>query len=419
MKPIPRMVLCGGSTPPLGAKTNLKNLRNMEYKKQESILENKTKNYDSKHILNLAPNKAIPEWVLDRLVSEGLTIEKIDELQSEGFPVCHYETQITIHGVMTSQLRSNRTANGYVTLVVNQNKSLGVRWIAVDEGKKKSMANLLCHYGWKHHSSSSADYYYITERCSDDELKRLLDVEKRIDKSLFYGWTEIYTTVVWGVRYIVVECHVNGIYERNMKKFVESMTGSQYDDVVKRHEDYVREETERQSRENAKYKAESEENLRKREQWKKENPFPEGFVEVSGYELRVGDITCELKEMSDRCFYSYKIVYKAGGRLCWKRCSPQGDTDGYKYERGVAIQMLERRKFMVRRKEQPKDNGHKAMLVGVRIEPYKDGIIVKGDTYKIRKTLKELGGHWNKFATGWMFPRNMRQKLEEQIAKHA
>ena len=60
-----------------------------KYEKIETVLESKTKNYDSKHIINLAPNKVIPNDILERLRKDGLTIEQIDRLQDEGCPVCH------------------------------------------------------------------------------------------------------------------------------------------------------------------------------------------------------------------------------------------------------------------------------------------------------------------------------------------
>lgn len=394
----------------------------MEYKKIEDVLENKTQNYDSKHILNLAPDKKIPDWVFDRLRSEGLTIEKIDELQNSGFPVCHYETQITIHGVCDS-LPFRRTTNGYVTLCKNKNNSLGVRWIAVDEEKRNRIFSFLRHYGWSHQHNSSCDYYWKVLSLTEESVKMLKEEEKRIDKTSFFGRTSLYTASLFGMRYIILECHVSGIYEKNIKRFVESMTGDAFDVVYKRNQDYITEKKAEWERKEKEAKDRDEANRLKREEWIKNHPRQSGFFEMDGKDLQAGDIICELKQFTDTCYWMFTVVYKAGQHLCKKLCDENGVP---KERRGVKIQNL-KRKFFVKRLQPEKKGNIKTMPKvsetaqntpsKVEISDYKNAILVHGDTRPISNKLKAIGGSWNKKLVGWIFPKGKRNEVMKIIGQ--
>lgn len=394
----------------------------MEYKKIEDVLENKTQNYDSKHILNLAPDKKIPDWVFDRLQSEGLTIEKIDELQDKGFPVCHYETQITIHGVCDS-LPFRRTTNGYVTLCKNKNNSLGVRWIAVDEEKRRRIYSYLRHYGWSHQHNSSCDYYWKVLHLTEESVKMLKEQEKRIDKTSFFGRTSLYTASLYGMRYIILECHVSGIYEANIKRFVESMTGETFDCVFNRNQEYCAQKKAEWERRDRELKERDEANRLKREEWKRTHPMPQGFVEIDGTDLKVGDIICELKEFTDTCYWLLTLVYKAGNNLCKKLCDENGVP---KERRGTAIKNFKKKYFVKRLQPQKKENIKPMQKTAetaqnkpskVEISDYKNAILVHGDTKPIKDKLKAIDGSWNSKLGGWIFPKGKRKQVMEIIGQ--
>lgn len=388
-----------------------------KYEKIEEIFSSETKNFDEKHINNLAPNKQIPEWVLDRLRGEGLTIEKVEQLQSEGFPICKYRTQITIHGIC-KELKSNRTAGGYVTLVVNGNKSLGVRWIAVDENKRQRIARLINPYKWTHQHNSSEDCFYLVEQYSEESVGRLREIEARIDKSLFFGNTSVYVASLYGTRYVVLEVFVNGIYEMNIDKFVESMTGETIEKVLakrKELDDKIKAEREELDRKYAEINKRMEE---EQAQWEAENPIPEGFSEVVG--LQVGDIVCEI----GRKRFNFYLVYKAGGYICRKPCTIDGSTE--KYTSGHSLNRPERIKAFVKRlpketKETPKPMQKTAETARkesscVEIKDYKNAILVTGDTRPVKETLKSARGMWNKALQGWIFPKYKRAEVERLLS---
>jgi len=127
---------------------------------------------------------------------------------------------------------------------------------------------------------------------------------------------------------------------------------------------------------------------------------------------------CYLKKDTDyrqkdeygRCVILYsrglRLVYKAGATLCAKDC----DIDGKPLSRhGKGIAHLDKKRYVKRATE-------KKLASDVTIKPYKDGLIVCGNTYPIRTKLKEAGGKWNKFQVGWMFPKSKKTELESMLS---
>lgn len=397
----------------------------MQYKRIEDVLENKTKNYDSKHILNLAPNKIIPNDVLERLRKDGLTIEQIDRLQDEGYPVCHYETQITIHGIVANELAARRTANGYVTLVRNQNKSLGVRWIAVDEEKRKRIFTLLRHYGWGHQHNSSCDYYYKVMHLTKEAVEMLKSEEARIDKSLFFGRTDLYRAGLYGMNYIILECHVNGIYEKNIKGFTESMTGVSFEEMEETNRKFVADANKRWEEEKRQREIETAELQKKRDEWKKNNPMPSDFVEMLGSDLQSGDVVCSIEDTSNGCRFAYRLIYKAGGYICARPCMPDGSLGKFNLARGSAVRNLKRTYFVRRLQKETKETPKPMPKVSetarkepsrIEIKDYKNAILITGDTRPMKDKLKYIGGLWNSRLGGWIFPKSKRGEVEKLLS---
>ena len=96
---------------------------------------------DSKHILNTNPDKEIDISYLDLLEKEGVTLEQLKEFEKEGLDIFRYKTQITIHGIFPT-LKSKRIGD-YKSLIENKNRSIGVKWRAIDLDKKKEVFRVL------------------------------------------------------------------------------------------------------------------------------------------------------------------------------------------------------------------------------------------------------------------------------------
>lgn len=200
----------------------------MKYEKTEELF---SRSYlcDKKHKLNTSP-KRIPASILKEIEREGLTLEHIDALSKKGFDIYKYSTQITLHGVCDA-LERDGCLGGYKCLVVNKNKSIGIKWIAVDRNKKARIISMLSDFGWQAESSSTEFHPVRIKRVANaDEAKAIAkewraDLE-RIDHTLFYGTSDIYLArIPWGGVYIVCNLFVNGIKDCNVDKLIEQATG--------------------------------------------------------------------------------------------------------------------------------------------------------------------------------------------------
>jgi len=78
-------------------------------------------------------NKKIADSTLEEINNFGVTIEQIEGL---GVPVLKYKTQITLHGVFDTDKIDGYRSTGYKSMIVNANKTLGVRYVAIDADKK-------------------------------------------------------------------------------------------------------------------------------------------------------------------------------------------------------------------------------------------------------------------------------------------
>lgn len=206
----------------------------MSYTKTEELF---SREYlcDKKHKLNTSP-KNIPTSILNEIESDGLTIERIEELTKKGFDIYKYSTQITLHGVC-EELNKDGRLGYYKCLTLNKNKSIGIRWIAVDRAKKFRIINMLSECGWDCENNSTSLHPMRVKRVKDAAEAMTVASEwkadiERIDHSLFYGTSDIYLARgLWGGIYIVCNLFVNGIKECNVDKLIEQATGKRIAEI--------------------------------------------------------------------------------------------------------------------------------------------------------------------------------------------
>lgn len=327
-------------------------------------IELDTTNYDSKHINNLAPDKNIPDYAIENLRKQGFTIENIEKLISEGFPVCKYKTQITVHG-NCPEIKNNYVGY-YSCLVKNKNNSLGIKWNGIDTAKKERIHDLrYSHYNrrnliqigdykldnyWKFHQDSTETYifnyvdvpnpdnrYFL----SDDDRKVIKDIAEKISqkiKGLFFGYI---TTKGKAIKITIL-----GIYEKNFDKFVNAVFDYSVAEIEEQDKDF------KEMQEFSFKKAEKLSN-EYMEQWKAEHPMPENFEPINRYPVN-GDVVCcywfssngirhneqglwQFNEEDCDIRIVYYKFYKSWGKLCYKDCLPNGD---FKNEYGRGIEFI-------------------------------------------------------------------------------
>ena len=181
---------------------------------------------DHKHILNLL-NEEISQELLDNIEKQGITSEQLDTIN---IPVCKYMTQITIHGLFPELMVSR--LGGYKYIFQNKNKSIGIKYNAIDYKKKKRIAKYIYkNTDWNYHQSSNDFYFFKTSgfaKSKEDLLKCYNGYKEeaaKIDTSLFYGSVNVNVyQSVYGV-FVAMQLYINAIYEPNVNTVITNITG--------------------------------------------------------------------------------------------------------------------------------------------------------------------------------------------------
>ena len=195
----------------------------MEYNNVEKLFENKF-NYDKKHKLNTSP-KELPLKIIEN-INKGITLEQLNELSVKSFDIYKYSTQITIHGICNDLTDNNVFL--YKSLILNKNKSLGVKWTAVDSEKKANICKTLEYFGWSTIQSSTKFYPNKVIRFSNKEdakkqcavYRNIID---RIGNNMFYGSYNIYIGEIFSMYFAVIELFINGIKQENVTPLLEKI----------------------------------------------------------------------------------------------------------------------------------------------------------------------------------------------------
>lgn len=184
--------------------------------------------YDSKHIKNLSTKK-VPQQLLEA-VESGCSYETLLQL-AKGYPICKYQTQITVHGVFNDL--GTRRVGVYVNLCKNKNQSLGIRWSAIDYNKKNELFTQIRTVDRAWHVVKNSQQFHLEQMVcvkNQNEYARTLAAFKQkaasIDTSLFTGSVSAYGMMgMFGRVYVVLDVVVNCFPLQNMQKITENITG--------------------------------------------------------------------------------------------------------------------------------------------------------------------------------------------------
>lgn len=300
--------------------------------------------YDSKHIKNLSKKK-VPQQLLEA-VENGCSYETLLQL-AKGYPVCKYQTQITVHGIFNEL--GTRRVGAYVNLCRNKNQSLGIRWSAIDYNKKDELFSKIRTVDRAWHIVKNSQQFYLEQTVcvkDQDEYNRTLAVFKQkaasIDTSLFTGSVSAYGMMdVWGRVYVVLNVVVNCFPLQNMQKITENITGkdaafiSSALEIEKEKRMKYEKEYEERMQEYERQRAEKK-NLYKQqlEAWRAQNPIPKSFRKVSNHTFQPGDIVLYriAGDSIANFHFEYRVYYKSFGRLCNAYCDINGNRLGKGFE---------------------------------------------------------------------------------------
>lgn len=300
-------------------------------------------NFASKHKLNTC-NKYVPQEALDK-IENGCSLEQLESLKKSGYDIFKYRTQITIHGLFPKL--STRRIGGYVNLTQNMNKSIGVRYNAIDYEKKSKLYDMICTIDKKWHTEHNSQAYnlYKIELLPDnlkenknkvmDIVTRFQEEAKKIDMSLFFGTVNCYMAQDLFRYFMVLSINISCFYESNFEKMFENISGMTYSDgliqykAIKEAQTKEREERERQwEAQRLQWRHEEEEKKRKmneeRNEFIKMNPL-NGFAKMDSYSTKMNDILAAVtRDYSGSFSWKFYIVTKSFGRLCLNECNIDG-----------------------------------------------------------------------------------------------
>lgn len=142
----------------------------------------------ARKVTNQAPQYEFDEKFMQLLKQEGLTIELIRNHIPSHVPIYAYKTQITIHGIFPEKYES--TICKYKNCILNQNKTLGIKYNAIDVKKKIALGETLrlistrfdIHAPALWHNSNGIGF-----RIEFDSLERMKEKYDQIDTTLFHG----------------------------------------------------------------------------------------------------------------------------------------------------------------------------------------------------------------------------------------
>ena len=299
---------------------------------------------DSKQIKNLSKKK-VPQQLLEA-VENGCSYETLLQL-AKGYPVCKYQTQITVNGIFNDL--GTRRVGIYVNLCKNKNHSLGIRWSAIDYNKKDELFTKIRTVDRAWHIVKNSQQFYLEQmvRVKDqNEYNRTLAFFKQkaanIDTSLFTGSVSAYGVMdVWGRVYVVLNVVVNCFPLQNMQKITEDITGKdaafissaleiEKEKRIKREKEYE-ERVQEYERQRAEKKHLYNQQL---EAWQAQNPIPKSFRKVSNHTFQPGDIVLYriAGDSIANFHFEYRVYYKSFGRLCNAFCDINGNRLGKGFE---------------------------------------------------------------------------------------
>lgn len=305
--------------------------------KIEKIFGAESDNYASKHKLNTC-NKAVSQEMLNK-IEAGCSLEALEEI-AQGFDIFKYRTQITVHGLFPEL--STNCIGRYVNIVQNKNKSVGIKYTAIDHAKKMKLYRLICdctdYRIFENSSEFKIHHWEVLDTSSEEAfkapIKKAVEEIKKIDRSLFFGSVQVYVSRGLFRTYLVKEINIKCFYDNNLKKIAEQVCGMSYDDILSIHQKKVEEERKRSLEWERRLEANRIEALKREEilkarleNFKRTTPPSDGFMIVSSHTLQAGDIITRAVICRDDTprWCCWKII-KSFGRMIIKQCDERGNV---------------------------------------------------------------------------------------------
>ena len=390
---------------------------------------------DSKHINNVA-NVQVSQSILDK-IEAGLTIEELDNI-ADGLPVFKYKTQITIHGIFPEV--GSGYVSGYKSVFQNKNKSIGVRYTAIDESKRQTLRDTLSLFGWSYTKNSSERVFrWFTQAHNSEQIKKAKEtidnMTAGINRDLFYGGVSVYLAEapIFGT-IVVADLYIQSIYEKDIPALLASMNLTPEVVAIRRkelqdrfdkrkREIAAREEAAKKLKDDAYAQAKAELDVLVEKCVEVTSKEVGKYIQVE-YNAQRGVFykVIELRKVGNqrypRAFTQYFDTVTAALHVLQDDTVKVEGTYGYAVRNPLSGYKL---KAVSRKSEKQAENTVDAS--GLEVVDYSDkAFALFGDTKSIKDKLKELNMRFNfrlKYnggtAPGWIAPKSRQDEILKEL----
>lgn len=205
----------------------------------EQLFSTATKT-DTRKTLNRNSKVTISKEILNDIENNGITSEQLEELIGKyKLNVFFYKGQITVHGDF-DKLLDNNYIYSYKFLIKNKNKSLGIKYTAIDLKKKQQLStyfNFLDIIGTRFNSS---EYHYIKQKYTTretymEDAKEYIKLSKQVntlfEKNNIIGNSEVKILNYYGTLILDISIYLQRGFAKDIKKFFFDFTGKTYEEM--------------------------------------------------------------------------------------------------------------------------------------------------------------------------------------------
>ena len=294
-------------------------------KKPEEILSEEV-NTDTPKKLNRS-EEVVPMSIINEIENEGISIERLESL---GLPVYKYQTQITIHGIFEGLTKER--VGGYKNLTLNQNKTLGVRYNAIDLEKKKLISNALRLDRYQNEDLASKGFrsrmdskgFVLSKAKSSQDKSKALEYAKEFKQEAealpynFIGGKYVNIYNVYGIYYVEYSIYLNAIRQDNLWGFISAITDGRIDE--KKYQEILSLKEAKEKEERADYEKELEEKNRiadeKAKELNNQSPYQSITQLPNAREFAIGFVQSSYGSADIKVYY---IFYNKQNRRVFRK----------------------------------------------------------------------------------------------------
>lgn len=181
--------------------------------------------------LNTSPD-TVANITAEEIEKGQVTIETLEKLNT---PCYLYSSQVTIHGKLPD-ITNRHDALGYKSIIMNGNGTLGVKYTAIDAGKKSKIADTISIWrtekkaDWFANSQDFAVYRYygtFTEKNQEKYPEAVQKAQADLEAmpKCFYGDARVMRTSCYGVISLYLIAYIGAIHEADVETIASWFTG--------------------------------------------------------------------------------------------------------------------------------------------------------------------------------------------------